>query len=82
MTRRRAIALTVGAIATGLLVACSGQSCDELPELQAERDAARASYLDLAQSGTTSPADTEQADADLHALERRVYDVEQGCSGR
>jgi hypothetical protein len=68
-------------LAAALLAAapgCAGRSCDDLPSLRAERDRAREAYLALARSDA-SPAQTEQADADLHALERRVHDVEQDC---
>jgi hypothetical protein len=65
-----------------LLAGCSGQSCEDLPALHAERDEARAAYLELARSATVSPDETEEADGALHALERRVYDIEQGCEGR
>ena len=59
-----------------------GQPCEDLPALRAERDEARADYLQLVRSATVSPDETEEADGELHALERRVYDLEQGCEGR
>jgi hypothetical protein len=62
--------------------ACTGRSCDALPELRAERDTARADYLELVRSGEVTAADTEQADDALHALEREAYDLEQECEGR
>ena len=58
---------------------CGGSSCDELAGLRAERDAARAAYADLLRSGTATPQDTEREDEAVHALDRRVYDLEQGC---
>jgi hypothetical protein len=75
------VAMT-GTVLVTLLSGCSGQSCEELPALRAERDEARADYLELATPGTAPADETEEADSALHALERRVYDVEQGCEGR
>ena len=68
--------------AVSLSAGCSGRSCDELAGLQAERTAQRAAYLELAQSGTASPDETTRADAELHAFEQRVLEVEQDCAGR
>ena len=62
-----------------LLAGCSGQSCDGLDALRAERDAARQDYQELVGPGTVSPERAEEADDALHALERRVYDLEQSC---
>ena len=61
---------------------CAGRSCDALPELRAERDTARAEYLELVRSDAVTAAETERADDDLHALERQAYDLEQECEGR
>ena len=65
-----------------VLAGCGDSACDDLARMQAERDAARAAYLELARSGGATAADTERADEELHALERRVYDVEQQCETR
>ena len=65
-----------------LLTGCGGTPCDALPALQAERDAARQAYAELVAPGTASGEVTERADEELHALERRAYDVEQECAGR
>ena len=78
MLVRVLLPLLLGSLLTG----CGDGSCDDLPRMQAEREAARAAYLELARSGTVGPAETAQADDDLHALERRVYDVEQQCRTR
>ena len=67
----------LAALAAVLLSGCSGSSCGELPGLRAERDEQRQAYLELARSAT--PEQTEQADEELHALERQVYDLEQSC---
>lgn len=71
----------LAAAVLALLPACSGASCGELPGLRAQRDAARQAYTALVRSGTATPQDTERADTDLHAVERRVYDLEQSCGG-
>jgi hypothetical protein len=65
-----------------LLPACGDGACGDLPRMQAERETARADYLELARSGTASAEETGKADDALHALERKVYDVEQQCEGR
>lgn len=65
-------------LAAGALLAGCGQSCDDLGELRVARDAQRSQYLVLAASGA-SPAETERADERLHALERRVFDLERAC---
>lgn len=70
----------LAAVTTALLTGCSGTDCDELPELLAERDAARAAYQDLTSSGSATEAQTTAADAELHALDARVYDLEQSCA--
>ena len=62
-----------------LLTACAGQPCDELAALQAERDERRQQYADLVAPGTAPGDVTAQADEELHAFERRVYDLEQQC---
>ncbi len=76
MSGRARVLLAAAALA--VLPGCAGRSCDDLAALQDERDRAREAYLALARSGA-STTETERADADLHALERRVHDVEQEC---
>ena len=80
MVARRAV--PAAALAAFVSAGCSGQPCGELPALLAKRDAARAAYLDLAQSATATPDETEEADAELHALDRRLDEIEQDCRGR
>lgn len=69
-----------GALAVVLVLTsgCAGSSCDELPALQAQRDAQRQAQLELVRSGA-SPAVIGEADDQLHELERQVYDLEQRC---
>ena len=67
------------ATTTALLTSCSGTDCDELPELRAERDAARAAYQELTSSGTATEEQTTAADEELHGLDARVFDLEQSC---
>jgi len=69
-------------LVAAFLAGCAGRPCGDLSALRTERDAARAAYTRLVEPGTASPEVTEQADTDLHALERRVYDLEQSCKGR
>ncbi len=64
-----------------LVAGCAGRPCADLPAELAERDAARAAYLELVRQGAP-PDVTEREDADLHALERRVHEREQSCSAR
>ena len=64
------------------LAGCGDGTCDDLARMQAERETARAAYLELARSGTATAEETGRADEELHALERKVYDVEQQCEGR
>jgi hypothetical protein len=72
--------LTPGlALAAVLLSGCAGNTCDDLPALRAERDQARADYLELVQSGQASPEETGDADDELHRVERQVFDLEQSC---
>ena len=66
-------------LATTALSGCAGSSCDELPELRAERDVARAEHLDLIESGTATPTEIGDGDDELHALERQVFDLEESC---
>lgn len=61
------------------LAACTGASCEALPGLRAERDAARASYAELTGSGTAKADESERADEEVHALDRQVYELEQSC---
>lgn len=67
------------ALATVLLPGCSGTDCDELDGLRAERDAARVAYQELTSSGNATEQQTTEADEELHALDARVYDLEQSC---
>ena len=70
------------ALAIVPLTGCAGASCGDLPALRAERDEARAAYGRLIAAEPAPAEVTEQADADVHALDRRVFDVEQACEGR
>lgn len=76
--RLLAVALTGAALSSG----CSSSSCDALPGMLAERDAARQAYVEQVRSGALSDVESEQADEQLHALEARVATVEQECAGR
>ncbi len=67
------------ALAAAALTSCSGNGCDRLAELTAQRDAARAAYSELVRSGTATTTQTEQGDADTHALDRQVYDLAKRC---
>ena len=69
----------IAAVAAALLSGCSGTACDELPALRAERDAARADYQELTASGSATEEQTTAADEELHALDARVFDLEQSC---
>ena len=81
-TRRSAARATVvGALLTLALTGCSGASCDELPALTAERDAARADYLVRAQASGGDADELGAADDAVHELDARVYDLEQSCAG-
>ena len=71
--------LLLASLAVALLTGCSGQSCDGLAAMQAERDAARTAYVELVRTRPTAPGATEQADEDLHQLEDRVLQLEQSC---
>ena len=77
--RRRIAAALVAALAGSSIAGCSGTSCDDLDALRAEREQRRAAYLALAAS-SASPEETGAADAELHAFERRVYDLENSCA--
>lgn len=80
--RGRRVTSVLGAVlALAALTSCSGVSCDELPGLQAEREQRREAYLKLAATDAP-PEETGRADEELHAFERRVYDIEQSCAGR
>jgi hypothetical protein len=62
------------------LPACSGQDCDELAALRAERDEARAAYArDLP---SLDPEESAERDDAVHALDARVFDAEQQCEQR
>ena len=65
-----------------LLSACGGQDCGALPELRAERDAARAAYAELVAAGTASAQETAVADDAVHDLDARVFDAERACASR
>lgn len=69
----------VAALSSALLTGCSGTDCDELPGQRAERDAARAAYQELTASGSATEEQTTTADEELHALDARVFDLEQSC---
>lgn len=72
--------LACAAVVTVLLTTgCAGTSCQRLGALQAERDEARAQYLELVGSGTATAEQTSAADADVHNLDRRAFDLEQDC---
>ena len=70
------------ALAIVPLTGCAGASCGDLPALRAERDEARAAYGRLIAAEPAPAEVTEQADADVHALDRQVFDVEQACERR
>jgi hypothetical protein len=63
-----------------LLTGCAGTDCDQLAGLTEQRNAARAAYQELTSAGTATEAETTQADAELHALDARVYDLELSCA--
>ncbi len=70
-------------VLTTLLAGCGGQSCDELPALQAERDAARQQQIERTAPGSTLSEDEKgEADDALHELEGRVFRLEQECANR
>ena len=75
-------ALLVLLLAVPLLAGCAGRSCDDLPALRADRDAARTAFTRLVEPGTAPPEVLVKADDDLHALDRRVFDLEQSCQER
>ena len=79
MTYRRVL---LAALAIVPLAGCAGSPCGDLPALRAERDEARAAYGRLIAVGPAPAEVTGQADANVHALDRRVFDVEQACQGR
>ena len=79
MTYRRVLLV---ALAIAPLTGCAGAPCADLPALRAERDEARAAYGRLIAAEPAPAKVTERADADVHALDRRVFDVEQACEGR
>jgi hypothetical protein len=68
------------AAAVGLLAAgCSGQSCDRLGPLQADRDEARAAYQSLVAAGSADSDELLAAHDQLHELEQRAHELEQSC---
>lgn len=90
--RRVAVRLTVGhvpapwpvrallaVVAASALPGCSGSTCGALPALRYERDAAPSGVRRPAAQRDGRPQGTEQADEDVHALDRQVYDLEQTC---
>jgi hypothetical protein len=72
-------ALLALVVAVAALTGCSGRSCDGLAAMQAERDDRREAHQELIRSGTASSTAIGEADDRLHAYERQVYDLEQGC---
>lgn len=76
-----ALLMLAALVLVPLLAGCAGRSCDELPALRAERDAARQDYADLVSAGTAPPEVTAPADEELHEVERTVFDAEQACGG-
>ena len=79
--RSAARAAVVGALLAAALTGCSGASCDELPGLTAERDAARADLLTRQRAPGADPEELGAADDAVHALDAQVYDLEQSCAG-
>lgn len=70
-------------VAATLLTGCGGQPCDELPDLQAERDAAREAQVERTAPGSALSEDEKAAADDaVHELEGRVYRLEQECANR
>lgn len=70
--------LALASAAVLLLAGCSDSSCDELPGLVQERDGLRAAYAQVA----AEQGDGEEVDAAhdrMHAVEERVFDLEQAC---
>lgn len=67
-------------VAVLALPGCSGQDCDGLGALRAERDAARAAYAEDVAS--LSPARSAERDDAVHELDRRVFEAEQQCEDR
>jgi len=72
---RPALVATVAALLTG----CSGQPCDDLAALQAEREQRRAEQQRLVDERTATDDEIAAADDRLHAFERRVFELEQSC---
>ena len=81
MRRRTALLVASVAVVLSATTGCSGSDCDELPALQAEREERRAAYLELVRRGADDE-ETSRADEELHAFERRVYELEQSCEAR
>jgi hypothetical protein len=70
------------ALLGALLTGCSGSSCDALGPLQAEREQRRMALQELIRGGSATQDELAAADDELHAFERRVHDLEQGCERR
>lgn len=75
MLLRVVLAVAAVAAATG----CSGQSCDRLGPLQAERDDARSAYSELVEAGRASDEELLSAHDGLHELEQRTHELERSC---
>ena len=79
---RLVITIVAAVAAVAGLTGCAGQSCDDLPGLQADRERQRAAYLTLLTDPNRTTAQTGAADDALHAFERRVLDLETACARR
>jgi hypothetical protein len=71
--------VVLAAAAAVLAAGCSGQSCDRLGPLQAERDEARAAWSALVATGQAGEDELLTAHDELHALEQRTHELERSC---